>query len=180
MPKTTFAGHPLHPQLVAFPIGLLSYSTVMDALYAATSDQSFADAAYYTLAGGCVSALAAGATGAADYLTIPDGTKSKQMANVHLALNAGVMGLFGMSLFLRRGRQSRSGFLPALLGLLGTAGLVVSQWYGGELVYELGMRVRPMMEGDQSSELKLPGDRRMEEAFRSAGERLAPAYGPND
>jgi uncharacterized membrane protein len=42
MPKTTLAGHPLHPQLVGFPIGLLPFGLVMDAMYAVTNDEAYA------------------------------------------------------------------------------------------------------------------------------------------
>jgi uncharacterized membrane protein len=42
MPKTTFAGHPLHPQLVGLPIGLLPFSFVMDTAYAVTREKTYA------------------------------------------------------------------------------------------------------------------------------------------
>jgi uncharacterized membrane protein len=83
-----------------------------------------------------------------------------------VALNLSIMGLYGMNWLLRSRRERRTGVLPFLLSRLGTAGLVASSWYGDELVYELGMRVKPAMEGEQPSELKLPGDRKLEEAFR--------------
>jgi uncharacterized membrane protein len=174
MAQTTLAGHPLHPQLIGFPVGLLPYSFVMDLMHLATGKKSYADAAYYTMVGGCVGGLAAGAAGAADYLTIPRNTESKKVGTLHGGLNLGVMALYGLNLLLRRGRSS-PGPLPVLLSLLGTAGLVVSQWYGGELVYKLGMRVKPAMEGEQGPEWKPPGDERIEKAFIQAEKRLAPA-----
>ena len=70
--------------------------------------------------------------------------------------------------------------MPFLLSALGAAGLVASGWYGGELVYELGMRVKPVMEegGEQAPDARLPGDRKIERAFRKVEERYAPADGP--
>lgn len=180
MPRTTFAGHPLHPQLVEFPLGLLPFSCLMDILHYATGNESYATTAYHTMAGGVVGSLAAGATGAADYFTIPSDSQSKKVANLHGLLNLGLVGLYGLNLFLRRGRRPHTGPAPLLLSLLGTAGLVVSAWYGGELVYKLGMRVEPVMEGDQSAEWKLPNDRKLEDAFRAAEEKLAPAGGPQE
>jgi uncharacterized membrane protein len=172
MPLTTFAGHPLHPQLVEFPLGLLPFSFAMDLMHLTTGDQSYADAAYYSMAGGMLGGLAAGATGFADYLTIPDNTHSKKTANVHATLNLGIMGMYGLNLFLRKGRRS-PGVVPTLLSALGTLGLVASAWYGGELVYELGMRVKPLMEGEEKTpELKLPGDNRLEQAFKSLEKRV--------
>jgi uncharacterized membrane protein len=66
MPQSTLVGHPLHPQLIYSPLGLLPFSLVMDGLYAVTGKPSYADAAYYTLVGGTVGGLAAGAAGALD------------------------------------------------------------------------------------------------------------------
>ena len=34
MPRTTLFGHPLHPQLVVYPAGLLPFSFVLDLLHA--------------------------------------------------------------------------------------------------------------------------------------------------
>jgi uncharacterized membrane protein len=174
MAQTTLAGHPLHPQLISFPVGLLPYSFVMDLLHLATGKESYADAAYYTMVGGYVGGLAAAAAGAADYFTIPPKTESKKVGTVHAGLNLGVMALYSLNLLLRRKRSS-PGPLPMLLSLLGTAGLVVSQWYGGELVYKLGMRVKPATQGEQGPEWKLPGDEKIEEAFTQAEKRFAPA-----
>src|SRR5438309_1147771 len=115
MPQTTLAGHPLHPQLISAPLGLLPFSLVMDGLYAVTGKKAFADAAYYTLVGGTVGGLVAGAAGAMDYFTIPPKTKSKNVANIHGALNLGIMGLYGLNWLLRSGRERRTGVLPFLL-----------------------------------------------------------------
>src|SRR5207253_2295000 len=116
--------------------------------------------AYHSLVGGCLTALAAGSAGAVDYFGIPTGTQSKKTANVHVILNAGIMGLYTLNLFMRR--KKSSGLLPTLLSAAGTAGLIVSTWYGGKLVYELGMRVKPLMKGEKAPEVKLPGDRRLQ------------------
>ncbi len=174
MPRTTLAGQPLHPQLVSLPIGLLPTSFVLDLMYLATGDRSYADAAYYTMVGGSAGGLAAAAAGAADYFTIPPHSESKKVANIHAGLNLGVMGLYGLNLLTRAGRRP-PGPLSLLLSLVGTAGIVVSQWYGGELVYKLGMRVKPVMKDDQSPEWKLPGDEKIAQTFEKLEERLAPA-----
>ena len=80
MPQVTLTGHPLHPQLIVMPAGLLPFSLVLDVLHAKTHDQSYADAAYYTMMGGFVGGLVAGAAGAADYSTIPAGARPKRLA----------------------------------------------------------------------------------------------------
>jgi uncharacterized membrane protein len=179
MPVTTLAGHPLHPQLVGLPIGMLSFSWAMDALYELTGDRSYADAAYYAIFGGCATAMAAGAAGAVDYLDIPPDSQSKKTANAHVLLNLGVMGVWGLNLLARKGRTPPSGGLGFLLSTLGTAGLIVSQWYGGKLVYDLGMRVKPATEGGQGTELKPPADRQLQRAFERLEKTVAPAGGPH-
>jgi hypothetical protein len=83
------------------------------------------------------------------------------------------MGLFGANLMLRQCRRPPTGALPMLLSLVGNAGLFVSAWYGGKLVYEPGMRVKPLMEGEQPPELKPPGDEKLEEAFQNLQKEFA-------
>ncbi|HET6679529.1 MAG TPA: DUF2231 domain-containing protein [Nitrospira sp.] len=160
MPQVTLTGHPLHPQLIVMPAGLLPFSLVLDALHAKTRDQSYADAAYYTMMGGFVGGLVAGAAGAADYSTIPADSKAKEIGRIHGVMNVALLALTGVNLWMRRRRRS-PGTLPILLSLLGTAGLTVSAWYGGHLVYHHGMRVRGTDLAGGPEDLKLPGDERM-------------------
>jgi uncharacterized membrane protein len=169
MPYTTFTGHPLHPQLITMPAGLLPFSLLLDILYLKTGRHSYAEAAYYTMVGGFVGGLAAGAAGAADYLTIPPESPAKKTADTHAAMNLGLLALTGLNLCLRSGRR-KSGAGPALLSLVGNLGLFVSAWLGGHLVYEHGMRVRPAGSSEHEAERKLPGDERIEAAIQSFGE----------
>lgn len=166
MPQATFAGHPLHPQLIVMPAGLLPFSLALDAMHAATGDHSYADAAYYTMMGGFVGGLAAGAAGAADYGTIPRDSEAKRIGTLHAALNVGLLALTGLNLAMRRNRRS-PGPLPLLLSAVGSIGLFVSAWYGGELVYRHGMRVRSTALSGSPEEVKIPGDERSEQALAS-------------
>lgn len=169
MPQATFAGHPLHPQLIVMPAGLLPFSLVLDALHVGTGDHSYADAAYYTMVGGLLGGLAAGAAGAADYSTIPRDSEAKKIGTVHGLMNIGLLALTGLNLWMRRKRRS-PGALPVVLSLVGNVGLFASAWYGGHLVYHLGMRVRGTpLEGDRR-ELRPPGDERVEHLLSSAVE----------
>lgn len=177
MPKATLAGHPLHPQLIVAPAGLLPFSLVMDAMNLATGEKSYADAAYYSMVGGFVGGMAAGAAGAADYFTIPPDSHTKRIANLHAVLNIGLLGLTGVNLLLRRKRKARVGTLPALLSLVGNAGVLVSSWYGGHLVYDHGLRVKGVSEVSDAPELKLPGDEKLAESFDALQEEVAPREG---
>lgn len=178
MRKMTLAGHPLHPQLIGIPAGLLPFSFAMDTLYLVTDKKSYADAAYYSMVGGTAGALAAGAAGAMDYLTIKPGGHTKKIANTHALMNIAITGLYALNIALRKRRNRRpSGWEIALSGLC-TAGLVVSQWYGGHLVYEHGMRVRGRSELADVPEAKLPGDSRLARALERLDQPMT-ARGPH-
>jgi uncharacterized membrane protein len=169
MPQATFVGHPLHPQLIVMPAGLLPFSFLLDLLHAGTGDHSYADAAYYTMMGGFVGGLAAGAAGAADYGTIPHDSAAKKIGRVHGLMNVGLLALTGLNLWMRRRRRA-PGPLPLLLSVIGNVGLFASAWYGGHLVYHHGMRVRGTELSGTPDEAKIPGDARLERALTSAVE----------
>ncbi|HSU66102.1 MAG TPA: DUF2231 domain-containing protein [Tepidisphaeraceae bacterium] len=174
MKQLTLAGHPIHPQIIPFPLGLLPFSAVMDCMYLATGKRRYADAAYYSLVGGVLGAAAAAATGIPDYLTIESGGPMKRSANTHGILNATIVAVETVNLSMRKRR--RSGILPATLGIIGALGTFISQWYGGKLVYNMGMRVKPVRKPEHD-QLRVPGDRAMERGLNRF-EELMPAGGP--
>jgi uncharacterized membrane protein len=180
MPKTTFAGHALHPQLIVLPAGLLPFSAVMDAMNLATGNRSYSDAAYYTMVGGFVGGLAAGAAGAADYLTIPPESETKRTANLHATLNIAALGLTGLNLLLRSRRQPQEpvGALPVALSLATAAGVLVSAWYGGKMSYDQGMRVKGVSEVEHAPELKIPGDEAIHQVFERVEKAVSSKGGP--
>lgn len=158
MPRITVAGHPLHPQLVSLPIGLVPFSFVMDLMYAVTDRDEYAKSSKYAMIGATAGAVASAVAGVLDYLTIPSRTREKQLGNTHALLNTGVLLLTVAGLATREDGIPRSKTAAVTLGAVATAGLVISQWYGGDLVYEYGMRVKGKREQDDSAELKPPYD----------------------
>jgi uncharacterized membrane protein len=177
MPNSTLAGHPLHPQLIGAPTALLPFSLVMDVMHAVTGNDSYAETAYQSMVGGVVGGLAAAAAGATDYFEISSGSHTKRIANLHAALNIGLLSLYGVNLLLRRGQKPPAGRLPLALSVIGAAGLTASAWYGGHLVYEHGMRVKGVSPVGSEPEAKLPHDEAAERAFAKP-ESLAPKGGP--
>jgi uncharacterized membrane protein len=152
--------------MIVMPAGLLPFSLLLDAMHAATRDQSYADAAYYTMMGGFIGGLAAGAAGAADYGTIPSDSKAKEMGRLHGVMNVGLLALTGLNLMMRRKRRS-AGALPMVLSLITTAGLTVSAWYGGHLVYHHGMRVRGTDLAGSPEDVRVPGDHKIAQMLAS-------------
>jgi uncharacterized membrane protein len=176
MPKATLGGHPLHPMLIVAPAALIPFGFLLDALHRSTGKESYADAAYYSLMGGLVGGVAAGAAGAMDYLTIKPGTEVKQTANVHASLNGGALALTAINLWGRRKQAHHRGGSLAL-SALSTLGVLVSGWFGAHMVYEQGMRVKGVSPVEHAPELKLPMDETLHHAMTEV-EKAAPAGGP--
>jgi len=73
--KASIAGHPLHPALVALPIGLLVWSFVADLIYIASGkDPTWYDISFYSGLAGILTAMFAALPGVVDYLTLAKGT----------------------------------------------------------------------------------------------------------
>lgn len=128
------AGHPVHPMLIVFPIGLWVFSLVADILFLWGGRNPFwRDAAYYTMFGGFVGALAAAVPGLLDYRAIRD-SGARRTGKMHMVLNLAVVGLYALNIWMRGGNASIAG-LPFVLSLVGVILLSFSGWLGGELVY---------------------------------------------
>jgi uncharacterized membrane protein len=179
MPKITAAGHPLHPQLVGFPIGLLPFSFAMDVCAAVTGKRSFADAAYYSLIGGIATAGLAAGAGAIDYFGIPPRTEEKRLANTHALLNLAVVSLETYSLVRRSRKRSRSSRLATALSGICFGGLLVSQWFGGHLVYEHGVRVKGREDFSGQRDFRAAGDEKLEQGMHRISEKF-PDRGPEE
>lgn len=177
MPKSTLAGHPLHPMLVVAPAALIPFGFILDAMHRATDNDDYANAAYLSLAGGLVGGLAAGVAGAMDYLTIEEHTDVKRTANVHALLNGGALALTAANVAMRREGYKHTGGSLAL-SALAAVGVIVSGWFGGRMVYEQGVRVKDVSPIKDAPEAKLlPGDERVERGLRHV-EEFMPSAGP--
>src|SRR3954447_17448234 len=137
-----FLGHPIHPMLIVYPVGLLSAAVLFDLLYLATNNDQLATFSFWAILAGVVGGLAAALFGLIDWLAIRRGTRAKRIGMFHGLGNLVVVGLFVLS-FLTR--MSNSAYLPdttpLLLAVLGLAVALVTAWLGGELVYRLGVAV---------------------------------------
>src|SRR4051812_46987368 len=101
-------GHPLHPMLVHFPIGLYVLSLVLDAAsFAAAAGQPFVRAAFYALLFGEIAALAAAVPGFVDWADIRSDHRAKTTGMYHMVLNLVMVGLYAVGLVLRWGALDR-------------------------------------------------------------------------
>src|SRR6266576_6450922 len=92
--------HPVHPMLVAFPIGLWVFALVCDIVWLFGGAQVWSTVAFYSIAGGIVGALLAAIAGFIDYLSI-DEAEMRRIATTHLLLGLSSVVVFGLNLWLR-------------------------------------------------------------------------------
>jgi uncharacterized membrane protein len=127
--------HPIHVMLISFPIGLWAFSLVCDLVqFFGWGGTEWETVAYFTMAGGIVTALIAAIPGFIDLLGITE-RKLKRIGLVHMILNLTIVGLYVVNLFLRRGALAADDKLPLILSIISIALLLVSGWLGGELVH---------------------------------------------
>ena len=138
--KVSIAKHPLHPALVALPIGLLVWAFVADLIYLGTDkNPTWYDISFYSGIAGIVMALVAALPGFVDYLTLAKGTNVNDIALLHMGSNLLVVGLYVVAAALQWDGGARDGSsLTAMVALhaSGTTFLTLSGWLGGELVFK--------------------------------------------
>lgn len=135
-------GHPLHPALVHFPLGLLLSATIADLAWIAglTADTHVGA---ILMAAGLVGGLLAMAAGLVDFARLD------QALVAHAVRHMAVVGLawcgYAIALYLRRDSLSASADLglPTIAVSLASALLLAfGGWLGGQLVYAFGAGVR--------------------------------------
>lgn len=131
--------HPIHPMLVALPIGLWVFALVCDVVRAAGGNDAWPTVAIYCIAGGIVGAVAAAVPGLIDYFSI-DEAAMRRIAILHLAVNLGALVIFAINLWIRF-RLPAESRLPLGLSIVGVLAIGVGGWLGGEMVYVKGMAV---------------------------------------
>lgn len=138
----SIGGHPIHPMLIAFPIGLWIFSLVCDLIHVlGWGGAVWNDVAFYTMAGGIVGALLAALPGLIDLVSLSD-PKVKSIGIWHMTINLLAVALFAVNLWLRTG-SAPSTKLPIALSVIGIILIGISGWLGGEMVYVHGVAVEP-------------------------------------
>jgi uncharacterized membrane protein len=144
-------GHPVHPMLVVFPLGLFITAVVFDATYLWRREATFATVAYWNIAVGVVTGLIAAVFGFIDWLAIPWGTRAKRIGLFHGGLNLVVVVLFASAWSIRYGTgEIAPGTGLVLVEVAALLTGAVAGWLGGELVDRLGFGV------DEGANLNAP------------------------
>ena len=135
------AGHPVHPMLIVFPLGLLATSVIFDIITLSTSDGKWSTMAWYMIAAGIIGGLLAAVFGLIDWLGIPSNTRAKAIGLWHGCLNVVVVLLFLGSWILRRPEPASPSGIALTLSFVAVVIAVIAGWFGGELVDRLGIGV---------------------------------------
>ena len=140
--KAKFLGHPLHPILIVFPLGLLAASLGFDVGYLTTGNPEFAIVSFWLISAGIIGGLLAAIFGAIDWWAIPSQTRAKAIGLWHGGGNVLVVLLFIIGWWLRSGVP---GYVPSAgavtLSCIAVLLALVTGWLGGELVDRLGVGV---------------------------------------
>ena len=137
-------GHPLHPALVHFPIGLFVLTLVLDIFsYAGGNPNGLFRASLYTLGIGIAMGILAALAGLVDRSDIRLDHPARKTANIHMTLNLIAVGLFGVDFLLRLAQRdlTRVPLIYLLLSLVGVGIILFSGYLGGTMVYDDGIGV---------------------------------------
>jgi uncharacterized membrane protein len=139
--KAKISGHPIHPILIPFPLGLLSTSVVFDVVHLLTGNGKWSEISFWMIAVGVIGGLLAAVFGLIDWLGIPSGTRAKAIGLGHGLSNVVMVGLFAVSWVLRSGAPGDPRILPIILSFLGVGLAGLGGFLGGELVFRMGIGV---------------------------------------
>lgn len=163
-------GHPIHPMLVAIPIGLFLWTFVADIVYIARDHEAmWYDIAFWSGIAAWVTALIAALPGFGDYLTMARHTGAAAIATAHMTLNLVVVAVYIIATILMLNRNAiDGGQLGAvfILHLVGSALLLLSGWLGGEMVFRHHLAMIPDdgLEQEEETRHALPGTARARHA----------------
>src|SRR5260370_10147289 len=139
-PKASFAGEPVHPMFVPYPIALWTTSVITDLIFYFNRNTSLVLISKFLIAAGIIGAILAAIPGIIDWWTLTDPVVTK-VANWHARLNIVALVIFGSSLYLRMRHFGAPmvGFhlkIPFIVSFAGWVLMAISASLGGKLVYE--------------------------------------------
>lgn len=135
-------GHPLHPMLIVYPLGLLSTAVIFDLLFMWLKNAAFPAVSYWMITAGLIGGLLAAVVGFTEWLAVPNDSRAKKIGMYHGLGNLTIVLLFAGSWWLRTAAADHAPSTVAfILSLLGFGLALVTGWLGGELVYRLGVGV---------------------------------------
>ena len=138
--RAKLLGHPVHPMLIVFPLGLLATAVAFDIVALVQKDPSWFQLSFWMIAAGIIGGLCAAVFGLIDWLAIPSRTRAKNIGLWHGGVNVVVVLLFAGSWLLRR-NVPEPPTMALALSFCAVVLALVGGWLGGELVDRLGVGV---------------------------------------
>ena len=134
--RLKLAGHPIHPMLIVFPLGLFSAGFLFDVVYLLGRDAVFADVAFWTITVGIVGGLLAAVFGLIDFLGEPR-IRALNDARWHAGGNVPLYNWY------TRYTTGEAAILPTglTLSLIVVCILLFTGWKGWNLVYRYRVAV---------------------------------------
>jgi uncharacterized membrane protein len=148
--KVKSMGHPIHPMLVAFPLGLLITSIIFDIIHWITGNGYWSEIAFWMIAAGTIGGIMAAIAGTIDWIGIPSGTRAKRVGILHGAGNYVILALFVVSGLMRLNAPANPSIAAYVLSFLGAEMLAATGWLGPELTLRMGIGV------DEGANLNAP------------------------
>jgi uncharacterized membrane protein len=153
--RAKFLGHPVHPMLIVFPLGLLAMAVIFDIIAIALGQGYWSEISFWMIAAGVVSGVIAAPFGAIDWWwAIPRGTRARRIGAIHGIGNVIVVLMFATSWWLRRPAPQAPDTLALVLAFAAAVLALGTGWLGGELVDRLGIGVDEGAHVDAPSSLR--------------------------
>ena len=128
--------HPIHPMLIAFPIGLWTASLAFDIFGVMLRDPALWSAGFYCAIAGCVGAALAAVPGVIDlFSVVPPKSSAKSRGLIHGAVNTLILILFAGEAIYRGNADVQPDRIALLVSFIGVVLLGYSGWLGGTLAY---------------------------------------------
>lgn len=142
--KAKIFGHPIHPILIVFPLGLLTAAVIFDAIYYFSLFKISPEVGFWMAVSGIAGGLLAAVFGAIDWWAIPPGTRAKSVGLYHGILNVVLVVLFIAAVYLRiKNPGYAPGTVSLVLEVVGAGISLAGGWLGGELVHRLNVSNDP-------------------------------------
>ena len=143
-------GHPSHPMFVHFPVAYYVAVLAFDVMTRLHPDAGLVFGATLLVVGAFAGSAFAVTTGLVDWWSMVPGSKKRRWATRHMLAQLTTFGFFLVALILRwpHRHDDRASVAWIAVEAVGVCVLLVGQWLGGRLVYEMAMRVRTGREAD--------------------------------
>jgi uncharacterized membrane protein len=137
-------GHPSHPMFVHFPVAFYIGALAFDLMTRLFEFPGLVQAATFLIIGAFAGSLFAVPTGLVDWWQMAKGSEKRRKATQHMLLQLTTFGLFVVAFVLRWPDRNEpvAAVSWIVIEAIAVVTLVVGQYLGGILVYQMAMRVR--------------------------------------